>query len=100
VLGASAPLGVYRFAGMAVERTAAGAMVQPGRANLAGSALCLDQAVRNVVAWTGMSAEAAIGLASAAPRRALAGAMARHGVSLDPGEVRWSGDLMPSVQRL
>lgn len=100
VLGAAAPLGVYRFAGMAVERTAAGAMVQPGRANLAGSALCLDQAVRNVVAWTGMSAEAAIGLASTAPRRALAGAMARHGVGLDPGEVRWSSDLMPSVQRL
>lgn len=99
VLGAAAPPGVYSFAGMAVERTADGAMVQPGRRNLAGSALCLDQAVRNVVAWTGMSAEAAIGLASTAPRRALAGAMARHGVTLDPGLVHWSNDLAPSVQR-
>jgi N-acetylglucosamine-6-phosphate deacetylase len=99
VLGAAAPPGLYSFAGMAVERTETGAMVQPGRVNLAGSALCLDQAVRNVVAWTGMDAGRAIGLASTAPRRALAQAMARHGVSLDPGEVRWSSDLMPSVQR-
>lgn len=99
VLGAAASPGVYSFAGMAVERTVDGAMVQPGRANLAGSALCLDQAVRNVVAWTGMGPEAVIGLASTAPRRALAGAMARHGVSLDPGLVRWRSDLVPSVQR-
>ena len=98
VLGAAAPPGVYSFAGMAVERTATGAMVQPGRVNLAGSALCLDQAVRNVVTWTGMNAETAIGLASTAPRRAVAGAMARHGVSLDPGLVRWSSDLSPTVE--
>ena len=100
VLGAAAPPGLYSFAGMTVEHTETGAMAQPGRVNLAGSALCLDQAVRNVVAWTGMDAERAIGLASAAPRRALADAMARHGVSFDPGLVHWSGDLMPSVQRL
>lgn len=99
VLGAAAPPGVYSFAGMAVERTATGAMIQPGRVNLAGSALCLDQAVRNVVAWTGMDAEKAIGLASTAPRRALAVAMARHGVSLDPGLVRWGRNLTPTVER-
>ena len=100
VLGAAAGPGIYAFAGMAVERTAAGAMVQPGRSNLAGSALCLDQAVRNVVDWTGSTAETAIGMASAAPRRALARAMAHHGVAMDPGLVRWSSDLTPSVERL
>ena len=99
VLGAAAPPGVYSFAGMAVERTDAGAMVQPGRTNLAGSALCLDQAVRNVVAWTGIGAETGIGMASTTPRRALAAAMTHHGVSMDPGRVRWSRDLIPHVEQ-
>ena len=100
VLGAAAPRGVYTFAGMAVERTAGGAMVQAGRTNLAGSALCLDQAVRNVVQWTGTTAEIAIGMASAAPRRALARAMTHHGVTMEPGLVRWSSDLCPKIERL
>ena len=99
VLGAAAAPGVYSFAGMAVERTEAGAMVQPGRTSLAGSALCLDQAVRNVAAWTGLRAETAIGMASIAPRRALEAAMARHGVALDPGVLRWSSDLSPAIER-
>lgn len=100
VLGAAAPPGLYSFAGMAVERSAAGAMVQPGRTNLAGSALCLDQAIRNVVEWTGMAAEAAINMASRAPRHALDRAMAHFGITSDPGLVRWSSDLSPRVEGL
>lgn len=100
VLGAAAPPGAYVFAGMPVERTAAGAMVQPGQVNLAGSALCLDQAVRNVVEWTGITADTAIGMASLAPRRALARAMSHHHIVADPGLVRWSSDLRPMVEKL
>ncbi|MDB5474397.1 MAG: nagA 2 [Devosia sp.] len=98
--GAAAVPGVYGFAGMAVERTLHGAMVQPGRSNLAGSALCLDQAVRNTVAWTSLPPALVIAMASAAPRRALAGSLRHHGISLQPGRVRWGADLRPSVDAL
>lgn len=97
VLGAAAPPGVYRFAGMEVERTPDGAMVQPGQVNLAGSALCLDQAVRNTVAWTGMSPALAVAMASTAPRRALARSFSHHGITLSPARVDWSSDLQPRL---
>lgn len=35
-----------RFRGHGCGRTTTGAMVRPGRSNLAGSALCLEQAVQ------------------------------------------------------
>jgi N-acetylglucosamine-6-phosphate deacetylase len=95
VLAAAAPQGTYNFAGMQIERTAEGAMVQPGRSNLAGSALCLDQAVRNVVAWGIAGADQAIGWAGTAPRAALARSLAAHGLRLDPGRVEWSEKLAP-----
>lgn len=95
VLAAAAPPGRYRFAGMQIERTADGAMVQPGRSNLAGSALCLDQAVRNVVAWGISDADHALAWAGTAPRAALARSLAAHGLRLDPGRVDWSEGLEP-----
>lgn len=95
VLAADAPPGIYQFAGMQIERTAEGAMVQPGRSNLAGSALCLDQAVRNVVAWGIASPDQALGWAGQAPRAALARSLAAHGITLDPGGVEWSDALEP-----
>jgi hypothetical protein len=48
-----------RFRGHGCGRTTTGAMVRPGRSNLAGSALCLEQAVRNGVGWTNLTAETA-----------------------------------------
>ena len=95
VLAAAAPAGIYRFAGMEIERTAQGAMVQPGRSNLAGSALCLDQAVRNVVGWGIASPEQALIWAGKAPRAALARSLAAHSITLDPGSVEWSDGLQP-----
>nr|WP_314257428.1 N-acetylglucosamine-6-phosphate deacetylase [uncultured Devosia sp.] len=94
VLGAAAAPGVYSFAGMMVERTATGAMVQPGRTNLAGSALCLDEAVRNVVSWTGLQPEQAIAMASSAPSRAM------RCTTRNLGKIRWSSDLQPVVETL
>ena len=98
VLGAAAAPGLYSFANMAVERTMGGAMVQPGRTNLAGSALCLDKAVRNTVAWTGLPSEAAIAMASDAPRRAMARSFKHYGIDLPRGRVRWSSDLSPTLE--
>lgn len=98
VLGAAAAPGRYRFAGMEVERTSDGAMVQPGRVNLAGSALCLDQAVRNAAAWTGLPPPEAIAMASTSPRRAMARSLAHHGVNLQVGRLRWSSDLQPRLE--
>ncbi|WDR02700.1 hypothetical protein PSQ19_00175 [Devosia algicola] len=89
VLGAAASPGHYVFAGMAVERTEAGAMVQPGQPNLAGSALCLDQAVRNIVDWSIASAETAIAMAAQHPRMAMEKALVSHGLRLDAGIVHW-----------
>lgn len=95
VLAAAAPPGRYRFAGMEVERDADGVVRQPGAAHLAGSALELDTAVRNVVRWGLATPEQAIRMASANPRAALAEAVRAHGVTLPTGRVRWSEDLHP-----
>ena len=98
VLGAAAAPGIYRFGNTAVQRTLEGAMVQPGRVNLAGSALCLDDAVRNAVAWTGLPPTVAIAMASDGPRRAIAKSLEYHGTSLQPGRVQWSSDLRPTPE--
>ena len=95
VLAAGAPPGRYRFADMEIELDGAGAVRRPGQANLAGSALQLDQAVRNVVAWGLATPVEAIRMASDNARAAIAGAAAAHGVPLPAGRVRWSDDLRP-----
>lgn len=93
VLAAAAPAGRYRFAGMEVERSTDGVVRAPGQANLAGSSLTLDAAVRNVVAWRIASPKAALRMASANARAAIAEAARAHGVALPPGRIRWSDDL-------
>lgn len=93
VLAAAAPAGIYSFAGMSVERDAAGVVRVPGQANLAGSALEMDQAVRNVVAWGIASFEQAITMGAHNPR-AILGEGARHqGITLPVGETTWDQDL-------
>jgi N-acetylglucosamine-6-phosphate deacetylase len=59
--------GLYEFAGMRIEHAADGSVREPGSDVLAGSALRLDQAVRNVVGWGYASAEQAIAMASERP---------------------------------
>jgi N-acetylglucosamine-6-phosphate deacetylase len=80
--------GFYEFAGMRIEHAADGSVREPGSAVLAGSALRLDQAVRNVVAWGFAGAGQAIAMASANPA-----ALLRW--SGDPGSVVWDGALKP-----
>ena len=94
VAGAAAKPGRYGFAGMTIERTPEGAVRLPGRAALAGSALRLDQAVRNLVAWRLATPEQAIAMASAHPLALLALALAAHGLPTPDGEVAWDDDLV------
>ena len=94
VAAAAAPPGRYPFAGMTVERDAAGTVRVPGAASLAGSALCLDDAVRNLVAWGLADAAEALAMASTRPAAILAPALAARGLPpLDPGALTWSDDL-------
>jgi N-acetylglucosamine-6-phosphate deacetylase len=79
--------GIYEFAGMRIEHAADGSVREPGSDVLAGSALRLDQAVRNVVAWGFATAEQAIGLASTGPAALL-------GVKL-ASAVEWDEALTP-----
>ncbi|MFD1881202.1 hypothetical protein [Paracoccus pacificus] len=95
VVAAAAPPGSYRFAGMEVQHTDAGAVVQPGRVSLAGSALCLDQAVRNVVEWGIAPFAQAVAWASDAPHAALARAFAMAGLTVDAGTVVWDDQMRP-----
>ncbi len=92
---AAAPPGLYRFAGMMIERTQDGSVRLPGTTTLAGSALCLDQAVRNLLTWNLADAATALAMASVNPRRLLAPALAHHRCALPDTEVAWTEDLRP-----
>lgn len=81
VSAAGAGPGRYGFAGMAIDAGADGSVRTPGAGTLAGSALTLDRAVRNVVGWGIADAAGAVAMASGAP----AGLMGRAVV----GEVEW-----------
>ncbi|WP_439499432.1 N-acetylglucosamine-6-phosphate deacetylase [Bosea sp. (in: a-proteobacteria)] len=100
VSGAASEPGRYPFAGMSVERRADGSVRQPGGVSLAGSALCLDQAVRNIVSWGLASAEDAIAMASRHPLAVLAPALEARGIVLPPNEVTWSDALAIACVRL
>jgi N-acetylglucosamine-6-phosphate deacetylase len=92
---AAAPFGLYRFAAMTIEHAPDGSVRLPGTSTLAGSALCLDQAVRNLVAWNLADAATALAMASTHPNALLAPALAHHGIALAQAEVAWTDDLHP-----
>jgi N-acetylglucosamine-6-phosphate deacetylase len=79
---ATAPPGLYGFAGMTIEHTPNGSVRVPGTTTLAGSALTLDQAVRNLVAWNLADPRTALAMASTHPNALLAPALAHHGITL------------------
>jgi N-acetylglucosamine-6-phosphate deacetylase len=85
---ADTPPGLYDFAGMRIEHTAEGAVREPGRPVLAGSALRLDQAVRNIVAWGFANAQQAIAMASTQPASVL-------GFAMPTSTITWDAALMP-----
>lgn len=98
VLAAAAPPGHFRFAGLDIRSTEDGHVARFGSDGLAGSALRLDQAIRNTVEWGIWDAASAIAAASDAPRNALARSFKHHGVFVDPGKVAWTKDLMPQLK--
>ena len=78
---------------MRIDRLADGSVRQAGTALLAGSALCLDKAVRNVIGWKLATVDEAIAMASANPLSVLAPALAAHGIIPEISQVEWSADL-------
>ena len=97
VTAAAAPPGSYRFAGMEIVRDDQGAVANPDGAGLAGSALQLGQAVRNLVAWTDADPATAIEMASARPCAAIARSLGHYGLSIDLGRVEWNATLEPKI---
>jgi len=85
---ADTPPGIYPFAGMRIEHGADGSVREPGSDVLAGSALRLDQAVRNVVAWGYADTGQAIAMASSRPAALL-------GMPEVPSTVTWDETLTP-----
>lgn len=92
--------GRYPFAGMSVELGPDAAVRQPGGVGLAGSALSLDQGVRNLVSWGLATPDMAIALASSHPLALLEPALNAFGITLDLGEVDWSDSLAVARVRL
>jgi len=99
VVAAAAPAGRYHFAGMAVDRMPDGS-VRQADGLLAGSALCLDAAVRNVVAWGIATPQQALAMASDHALAAIRPALSAHGITLAEGEVEWSDELVVRRVRL
>jgi N-acetylglucosamine-6-phosphate deacetylase len=95
---AATPPGLYRFAGMTLEHALDGSVRIPSTATLAGSALTLDQAVRNLVAWKLVDPETALAMASTHPNGLLVPALAHHGIALSTATVTWTEDLQPISQ--
>jgi len=98
--GAASAPGRYRFAGMEIDRMADGSLRLAEHGSLAGSALCLDQAVRNVVAWNLAPPAQAIAMASDNPRALLEPALARTGPPLERGIVEWTEHLTVQEVRI
>ncbi len=97
VLAAGAEPGAYLFAGMDVILSENGSVSNPGGSGLAGSALRLDQAVRNIVSWSIAEPDAAFLMASEQARNAIASALTHAGISMDPGRIEWNSGLEPKV---
>lgn len=75
VAAAAAPPGLYGFAGMVVEGRPDGSARLPATGALAGSALTMQQAVRNVVEWAIATPAEAHAMAATTPARLIAHAL-------------------------
>lgn len=101
VTAAGAAPGIYEVAGMEVELSEEGFVKVPGSEYLAGAALLMHIAVKNIVTWGIASFEDAIEMASDNPLALLLPAMEAHGLTYDNvGEVTWSEGYEPVKVRL
>ena len=94
------PLALSVLATAAASTLSSKSIVPTTSERLAGSGLCLDRAVRNLVGWGIAPAGPAVRLASDRPASLLAPALEAHGVRLAAGSVVWSEALYPTVVRL
>lgn len=99
VAAAAAPPGKYTLGFIPITLHADGVVRQGNSEYLAGAALSLDQAIRNLTSWGVADFPAAVDMASARPLAQLEQAMAAHNTRFDPGNLRWSHELRPSVER-
>jgi len=72
----------------------------PGSRYLAGSALTLDRAVRNLVDWRLVTPDQALAMASRNPHELMSKALSAFRVQALPGEVEWGPDLRPKEVRI
>jgi N-acetylglucosamine-6-phosphate deacetylase len=93
---AATPPGLYCFAGMTIEHTDDGSVRLPGTSTLAGSALTLDQAVRNLITWGLADPATSLAMASSQPNALLAPALAYHRIALPETQVCWTENLHPA----
>ena len=100
VSAAAAAPGLHPFADMVVEHAPDGSVRLPGSRYLAGSALTLDAAVRNLVDWNLATPEQAIRMASHNPRALMGSALKHFSAEIDAGEVEWSPELRPREVRI
>ncbi|MGH6861349.1 MAG: N-acetylglucosamine-6-phosphate deacetylase, partial [Phyllobacterium sp.] len=100
VAAAGAGAGIYGFAGMRIERSSEGVVSQAGMEGLAGSALRLDEAVRNLVRWNIASFGEAIDMASTRLLDLLVPILDVHHVALPASEVEWSRSMTVRRVRL
>jgi len=96
---AAAPPGLYRFAGTTIRHAEDGSVRIPDTPILAGSALTLDQAVRNLVAWKLADPGTALAMASTHPNAVLAPALVHHSIARPVTRVGWTQDLHPARTR-
>ncbi len=97
VLAAAAQPGPYRFAGMEIILGDDGAVRQPEGVGLAGSALRLDQAVRNLVEWKIAQLPKAAAMASVHPIRAMEHSFRHYGIKFDMGKIEWNSAMEAKV---
>ncbi|QND50578.1 amidohydrolase family protein (plasmid) [Phyllobacterium sp. 628] len=90
VAAAAVAAGTYDFAGMRIERSEDGTVRLPGTIGLAGSSLCLDGAVRNLVRWGIARFDQAVEMASTRLLDALAPVLHAHNITLPDTEIEWS----------
>lgn len=95
VSAAATEPGLYSFAGMVVEHAADGSVRLPGSRYLAGSALTLDGALRNLVKWSLATPEQAVRMASHNPRNLMRLAFRSFSITNEVGQVTWSPGLRP-----
>jgi N-acetylglucosamine-6-phosphate deacetylase len=84
IAAAGCPPGRYRLGDLEVELSATGRVSAPGAGHLAGSALSMDHAVANTVAFTGLSIDEVLPMATTTPA---------HFLGIEPaGRVRATWD--------